>query len=103
MTSLYNNSAYNLPRISLYNNPSQDIPYPSIPQYYEFNKQIPMNEWNKIQGTYLPSFTDFQTYAVDVYDGLNHTHNQGILQKGGKKSKKKKKKNKSKKRNIIAK
>lgn len=104
MTSLYYNPNYNLPRISLYNNPSQNIPYNSIPQYYELNKQIPMTEWNNIKGTYLPSFNEFQNYAVRVANGLDSMENQGILQKGGKYKKTKRnyksKYNKNNKKNL---
>jgi len=92
MTSLYYNPNYNLPRISLYNNPSQNIPYNSIPQYYELNQKVPMTDWNTIKGTYLPSFSDFQNYAVRVANGLDSIENQGILQKGGTLKKKSNKK-----------
>lgn len=100
MSSLYYNPNFNLPRISLYNNPSQNISYDSIPQYYELNQKVPMTEWNTIRGTYLPSFNDFQNYSIMVAKGLDSFENQGILQKGGR-FKKKRLSKKNRKRGSI--
>ena len=103
--SLYNCQNCNLPKISLYSNPSMDLPHnPSFSDRIEYSKTIAKNMdnnnsniWNQnnIDGSYLPTLSDYQKFALEI--------SRGLQQNGGKKISKKYKKyktNRSKKNKI---
>ena len=84
--SLYNCPNCNFPKISLYSNPSMDLPHnPTLCQKVNNARDISQNmtsagktDWSQINvgGPYLPSFAQSQQYALGVAKGLAENTNQ---------------------------
>ena len=84
--SLYNCPNCNFPKISLYSNPSMDLPHnPTLCQRVNNARDISQNmtsagktDWSQINvgGPYLPSFAQSQQYALGVAKGLATNTNQ---------------------------
>ena len=84
--SLYNCPNCNLPKTSLYSNPSMNLPHnPTLCQRVNNARDISQNintsdktNWNQINigGPYLPTFSQSQQYAVGVAKGLAENTNQ---------------------------
>ena len=84
--SLYNCTNCNFPKISLYSNPSMDLPHnPTLCQRVNNARDISQNmtsagktDWSQINvgGPYLPSFAQSQQYALGVAKGLAENTNQ---------------------------
>ena len=84
--SLYNCPNCIFPKISLYSNPSMDLPHnPTLCQRVNNARDISQNmtsagktDWSQINvgGPYLPSFAQSQQYALGVAKGLSENTNQ---------------------------
>lgn len=83
--SLYNCPDCNFPKISLYSNPSMNLPHnPSLCERVNNARNISKNmfpndntNWSQINigGPYLPTFSESQKYALGVAQGLHKNTN----------------------------
>ena len=84
--SLYNCPNCNFPKISLYSNPSMNLPHnPTLCQRVNHTRHISQNmnnndknDWSQINigGPYLPTFSQSQQYALGIAKGLSENTNQ---------------------------